>query len=334
MDKLASVLVSLKRGSDASSEIEALSNLENFHHQPLELDKSTIRVLGVFPGLAESIIKCKLWHIDLAEDTHNCLSYTWGTDEHSHGILINDHTFKVRRNLHDFLQQARRLNIEGPLWIDAICINQEDTRERNHQVQQMVDIYRYARRVIVFPGYLPHGLGKLVTGVRAARSQEGVFNFLPWHLRGYGIWLAVFCCPGRMEILREMDALPYWKRTWIIQENMLAKDAVLILGNDMIKRYDLERFVEHLKLLLSNDRVNRSLRLPGSWSFARLMRLPKDKEAMTVSDTIDLLLSVKDSHCSDIRDKVPRYYWNSAFHASPRSQLRRGRSFTHAARST
>jgi hypothetical protein len=33
-------------------------------------------------------------------------------------------------------------------WYDALCINQNDVKERNHQVQQMADIYRRASRVM------------------------------------------------------------------------------------------------------------------------------------------------------------------------------------------
>jgi hypothetical protein len=38
------------------------------------------------------------------------------------------------------------------LWIDAICINQKDTAERNEQVKQMGKIYKFAERVIVWLG--------------------------------------------------------------------------------------------------------------------------------------------------------------------------------------
>jgi hypothetical protein len=38
------------------------------------------------------------------------------------------------------------------LWVDALCINQEDTTERNHQVMQMGAIYEKAKRVVVWLG--------------------------------------------------------------------------------------------------------------------------------------------------------------------------------------
>lgn len=38
------------------------------------------------------------------------------------------------------------------IWIDAICINQQDDLEKNHQVAMMSDIYQRALRVLVWLG--------------------------------------------------------------------------------------------------------------------------------------------------------------------------------------
>lgn len=40
------------------------------------------------------------------------------------------------------------------LWIDAVCIDQTDHREKSRQVAQMGDIYRDAERVLVWLGKL------------------------------------------------------------------------------------------------------------------------------------------------------------------------------------
>ncbi|KAF1974835.1 heterokaryon incompatibility, partial [Bimuria novae-zelandiae CBS 107.79] len=85
---------------------------------------------------------------------YTCLSYVWGKsyDEHFE-ILIEEPdyhrsgTFSVRRNLNDFLEVARIKHHSISLWIDAICIDQDNNQERNHQVEQMGEIYRNATRV-------------------------------------------------------------------------------------------------------------------------------------------------------------------------------------------
>ena len=57
-----------------------------------------------------------------------------------------------RRNLAEVLPYLRYEYRIRTLWIDAICINQQDLRERSSQVKIMGDIYRLADRVVIWLG--------------------------------------------------------------------------------------------------------------------------------------------------------------------------------------
>lgn len=80
------------------------------------------------------------------------LSYTWGAEDDGHMIDIEGHRFLVRKNLWDFLLQTRNRrkwyghetsqDRELLLWIDAVCIDQGNVAERNHQVEMMGNIYK------------------------------------------------------------------------------------------------------------------------------------------------------------------------------------------------
>lgn len=130
-------------------------------HEPLPSDPPTIRVLNLIPTSShDSPIQLTLKQIRLTDD-YNCLSHMWGDDKDQEVIFINNKRFEVRRNLYDFLCLARKLSITDTLWIDAICVNQEDIQERNKQVQLMGDIYEKAGQVLIYPGSLPKGLRDL-----------------------------------------------------------------------------------------------------------------------------------------------------------------------------
>jgi hypothetical protein len=58
----------------------------------------------------------------------------------------------VTANCEAALRKLRNRDSERILWIDAICINQDKTLERNHQVTLMRDIYSKASRVVVWLG--------------------------------------------------------------------------------------------------------------------------------------------------------------------------------------
>jgi hypothetical protein len=72
-------------------------------------------------------------------------------------ILLDGHEMQVTDNLEDTLrhfQDQAYSQYQGKhvLWIDAICINQTDDHEKNHQVRQMFEIYASAARVLVWLG--------------------------------------------------------------------------------------------------------------------------------------------------------------------------------------
>lgn len=133
-----------------------------FKHKPLDLAGQWIRVLQVRPGSLRSPVECSIRHIKLGSEAYICLSYTWGDEDHAATILVNDQPFQVTENVWRFLLAIRNKNIRFPLWIDLMCIDQQNVQERNHQVQQMATIYRTASRVIVWLGQASTGQTKLL----------------------------------------------------------------------------------------------------------------------------------------------------------------------------
>jgi hypothetical protein len=84
---------------------------------------------------------------------YEALSYEWGDPNGpQYEILLDGQPFTVRRNLWQALRCLRTELRERTLWVDAICINQEDVLERNHQVGMMGSIYNYASSVRVWLG--------------------------------------------------------------------------------------------------------------------------------------------------------------------------------------
>lgn len=64
------------------------------------------------------------------------LSWTWGVHGEMCTIQVDSKPFQVTRNLYIALSHLRHENKSRIFWIDAICINQEDTSERNDQVSK------------------------------------------------------------------------------------------------------------------------------------------------------------------------------------------------------
>lgn len=123
------------------------------------LPKGNIRLLKLLPHRdITSPLQCGLIDYplqDLAESNHHLydsLSYTWGRSEKTQSISIGDCYLPITTNLHAALLRLRDRFLERIIWVDAICINQQDTNERSSQVQRMAMIYALANRVIVWLG--------------------------------------------------------------------------------------------------------------------------------------------------------------------------------------
>lgn len=103
-------------------------------------------------------IACELYSIgfDAAkEQGYHTLSYTWGTDSDLCSISVNGLEVMVTRNLSLALLNLREEN-DITLWVDAICINQKDYSEKNHQVAFMSNIYAHAQTTKVWLGLSDH----------------------------------------------------------------------------------------------------------------------------------------------------------------------------------
>lgn len=114
--------------------------------------------------------------LDLIRSAHHlfeALSYAWGSLEKTRFISINSYNLPVTTNLFTALLHLRDPLLKRTLWIDAICINQEDKDERRLQVQFMAMIYTMASHVTVWLGEAEtNGERALQEIHRAAYSTE------------------------------------------------------------------------------------------------------------------------------------------------------------------
>ncbi|UKZ69536.1 uncharacterized protein TrAtP1_010542 [Trichoderma atroviride] len=115
------------------------------------------RLLTILPGIYNEPLQCTIFECQLQDSTsYEALSYAWGAsgapDEHRPTMSLNKQEFIISSTLEQALRRLRRLDTERVMWIDRVCINQDNINERNTQVTIMPDIYRGAVRVIAWIG--------------------------------------------------------------------------------------------------------------------------------------------------------------------------------------
>lgn len=205
-------------------------------------DSDEIRLLYLQPGLCGEMIKCIMKHAKFSKETaYEALSYVWGTEDAIHPIVINERNVYVRQNLLLAMQHLRSDTGVRVLWIDATCIDQQNIHERNHQVTQMGMIYQQATRVIIWLGS-SDAESKLAFEILSSPAEWTELNKA---LNAQDLVKR----PGQDSKLKAMSSFlgrDYWTRLWIIQEFVIARDFMLICGNDNCSGFRFSWFMELL----------------------------------------------------------------------------------------
>lgn len=141
--------------------------------------KGEIRLLDIHPGAWDDEIVCSMRVVSLNHrPIYRALSYVWG-DEHPKDVVrIEDEELLVSPNLHAALRRMRYhgLDLVTSIFADALCINQSDMTERNHQVTLMGGVYSQCVEVIVWLGELEHSAEEVAMADAAAAFRTNQHN--------------------------------------------------------------------------------------------------------------------------------------------------------------
>lgn len=259
--------------------------------QPLSSGEEQLRLLTVLAGLPNDPISCILSSHAFADiKTAEAVSYAWGSTAYRRTISINGTPFDVGESLFQALVHLRLPTARRLLWVDALCINQSDTAERNHQVRRMAAIYSGAYRVLVWLGL-------------ETTSSQGAFDFVrtayqrsPYNreeLKNDQGWL----------FLEDLCNREYWKRVWIVQEICLASRLILCCGTSQIPWV----YLSELRRCRKNIWPRYMSR--GEQAFMRSLPARIDQQKASRDKTGScclwaLLEAFQASQCKEIHDKV------------------------------
>jgi hypothetical protein len=193
----------------------------------LPLKEGEIRLLKLFPSndIADPIL-CHLHHIPIDDlPDYNALSYAWGTDWTSRlPIFIDGKSLMAMPNLEAFLRQHREdeAGSTNPmLWIDAICINQDDLAERRQQIGKMCRLYSRCSRLIIWLGvgdkYSKAAIGLLKATVIAKRKGPEALCSLRNTLASRFFELG----QNHHIPLSKFFSRAWFSRAWVVQEYVL-----------------------------------------------------------------------------------------------------------------
>ena len=267
--------------SDDAADLSYLSATRPDNYSGLDITKEGpdgpwIRLLRLHPGQYDERLSGALVRRPLYEDAvqYVALSYSWRqglradqeNDMAMTSLTLQSQAFNISDHLAQALRRLRDIYLPTYIWIDAICINQQDLDERASQVQLMSQIYGQAAHVYVW------------LGEPNATSLS--------HIR---LWL---CHQER----------PWWSRLWVVQECTFAKlSPIMLVGSHQMLLGDLIKWVSsshHLKKdSVVEQAVNCLQNLYESW-------LIHEHTGSAQESLLRRLAQTEGLQCTDFHDRI------------------------------
>lgn len=218
-----------------SQELEIMERPRSLY-EPLP-QGNYLRILLLHPGRFDHEISCDLISksLEQSDDEYEAISYVWGNPDDTVDIICNGRSVSITVNLRDALRRFRDEKTARRLWADALCINQEDTQEKGHQVQRMGEIYRNAQTVLVWLGRASEGIAEeCFAAIRRTNTYlDSLFVENGNSYFGMSQMTPPFPIPVDKSTWQKVAALlklPWFKRVWTIQECALAKKCRMFWG--------------------------------------------------------------------------------------------------------
>lgn len=242
---------------------------------------------------------------------YTALSYVWGDPSLVRSIRCHGRTFRTTENLYTALKYLRQTKSAVNLWIDQICINQNDLEEKTQQVILMSKIYQRAWSTIVWLGE------EADNSSDAHKTLVAVKDALQYHTAEEAPSPEEF---DRLDLpppdsqawhdLGKFMSRPWFRRLWIIQEAVLSHNVSLICGRRCIPWNDMSLFAicmadNHLESLLAFQDGEGADPVLGVTRI-RMIDTMIDSEASFPKQRtlLSALVQGRSSQATDPRDKV------------------------------
>jgi hypothetical protein len=243
---------------------------EDYQYTPLENPKTDLRLVQIQYGMPNDTLKCTIRTYNAFHPyqwAYQALSYAWGDSSTKVPISLNSTRFFITSNLEAALRNLRLpLVIPGQkpkmfYWIDAMCIDQSNTDERDEQVRRMKHIYERASHVIVWLGQCHEPRDDMFMVSKENRGPECLkrddytsvlqaFSLIDDIAKLYTLPLG----DKRIQKQRVVESYAqdtwvqlarvfhrtWFERLWIIQELGAAREAVMICGGHITPWWNVE----------------------------------------------------------------------------------------------
>ena len=256
--------------------MEIDSPLNQYEYQPID-PKDEMRILILLPPASpdETELHCEIATANISDNPcYEAVSYCWGAEIFSETLHVADGILAITENLADGLRRFRFKDRVRRLWIDAVCINQHDDKEKGHQVALMAKIYKNAECVLVWLGEGSPDAHAGLECIRQLANSAWKFGLQYNEPNGGELLTRVFEIQDKLadkklgivtslvKLASELDFVSiyafleqdWFKRLWIVQEFVLAPRVGIHNGQHVLSDIELSLAMVLIVLLISTRR--------------------------------------------------------------------------------
>lgn len=301
-----------------------------YQYNPLTPKTDQIRLLTLLPASDENgeiAITLQSISTKAAARQYEALSYVWGSSENPVTIrVVTSSTagtvedvsssacvtapLRVTQNLASALRHPRHRDSARTLWIDAICIDQQNVAERSEQVGKMAQIYNSAARVVIWLGLASPGtdlamriidwLGKFLHYDRRDQTFTSTWNDTD-EAHWADLDQPLPFNETQIRALEELFWRPWFERLWVVQEVLLSTEAVVICG-----RQETTALSVKVAAALLDRKATMPSRCDGlsDGFLPRLGQILSVFEESRHRELLELVRDTSGSKCADDKDKI------------------------------
>ncbi|KAK3711102.1 hypothetical protein LTR37_009889 [Vermiconidia calcicola] len=261
---------------------QAFDQLAPFKYRTVA-DGDLFRLAVVLPGTGKQPIECRL---------------IW-----EHAKKPKRDYFPVTFNLLAALRALRKTTTNLLIWIDQICINQDDPEERAHQVWSMQNIYSFSKKVVVWLGQEDDKTRKFCDYAKKMRRGDDSSK-----IRNT---LNKIMSPRELQdAIQNVLQRPYFQRVWVIPEVALSRFTTIAIGPHRITWDNLARLIKNVPLPPAQgfDKQLALLGNPRQRIAILTQMIATQRERLSHTDIMQLLILAKGSKATDVRDMIYSFY--------------------------
>jgi hypothetical protein len=176
---------------------------------------------------------------------YEALSYAWGGSQASMPLFLEayngviDHP--ITADLCSALQHLRDPHEDKCFWLDAVCISQCDTSEKEQQIGLMHRIFHRANLVHIWLVPIDPSQPGTIESLR--RMAQDTADHFEWGRDSKDI-----------AEIESIDNVRYWSRQWVWSEMILARELLVHCGSATIRIEELKKALIRIGILMPKRR--------------------------------------------------------------------------------